>query len=63
MKVARIGDWEVNLLIEYRLNMEKAKPPYSIHNQIIRQMKKYDKKQIEEKNNINQLKKLIKSKK
>lgn len=57
------GDWEVNLLIEYRLNMEKARPPYSIHNQIIKQMKKYDKKQIEEKNNIEELKRLIKSKK
>lgn len=57
------GDWEVNLLIEYRLNMEKARPPFSIHNQIVKQMKKYDKKQIEEKNNIEELKKLIKSKK
>lgn len=57
------GDWEVNLLIEYRLNMEKARPPYSIHNQIIKQMDKYNKKRIEDKNNIEELKKLIKSKK
>lgn len=57
------GDWEVNLLIEYRLNMEKTRPPYSIHNQIVKQMKKYDKKQIENKNNLEELKRLIKSKK
>ena len=43
--------------------MEKARPPYSIHNQIVKQMKKYDRKQIENKNNMEELKRLIKSKK
>jgi hypothetical protein len=57
------GDWEVNLLIEYRLNMEKVAPPHTIHKSLLRQMKNYENKQIEDSKNIKDLKDLIKSKK
>ena len=57
------ADWEVNLLIEYRLNMEKSQPPHTIHNSIIRKMENYDKKRIQEKKKMEELQKLIKSKK
>ena len=32
------GDWEVNLLIEYRLNMEKTAPPHTIHRNILKSL-------------------------
>tara|TARA_A100001391_G_C5023008_1_gene266363 strand:+ start:206 stop:1168 length:963 start_codon:yes stop_codon:yes gene_type:complete len=57
------GDWEVNLLIEYRLNMIKTAPPHTIHKGILRQMKKYEKQQIEDKKHIDEIKQLIKNKK
>tara|TARA_Y100001937_G_C7134636_1_gene339290 strand:- start:5043 stop:5972 length:930 start_codon:yes stop_codon:yes gene_type:complete len=57
------GDWEVNLLIEYRLNMEKTAPPHTIHRNILRQMKNFEKRQIEDKRHIDDLKELIKSRK
>jgi len=55
------GDWEINLLIEYRLNNEKIAPPHTIHKSIIKQMKQYEKKQKEDDDNIDEIKKLIKS--
>ena len=57
------GDWEINLLIEYRLNMEKEAPPHTIHRNILRQMKNYEKKQVEDKKNIDEIKQLIKKQK
>jgi hypothetical protein len=57
------GDWEVNLLIEYKFNMEKIAPPHTIHKQILRQMKNYEKKHNEANENFNELKQLIKKKK
>jgi hypothetical protein len=55
------GDWELNLLIEYKLNMEKSAPPHTIHKNILRQMKNYEEKQKKDKDSIDELKKLIKS--
>ena len=55
------GDWELNLLIEYKLNMEKSAPPHTIHRNILKQMKNYEEKQKKDKDNIDELKKLIKS--
>ena len=57
------GDWEINLLIEYRLNMEKTAPPHTIHRNILKQMRQYEKKQIEDNKHIQELKDLIKNKK
>ena len=55
------GDWELNLLIEYKLNMEKTAPPHTIHRQLIKQMKNYEMKQKKDNDNIDEIKKLIKS--
>ncbi len=57
------GDWEINLLIEYRLNMEKEAPPHTIHKNLLRQMKNYEKKQIQDNKHIQDIKQLIKNKK
>jgi hypothetical protein len=57
------GDWEVNLLIEYRLNQERTQPPNTIHRAIMKQIKNYEKQQISHKKHVDELKKLIKSKK
>ena len=57
------GDWEINLLIEYRLNMEKEAPPHTIHKNILRQMRNYEKKQIQDKKHIDEIKQLIKKQK
>mgnify|MGYP001268579763 CR=1 FL=1 len=57
------GDWEVNLLIEYRLNMEKEAPPHTIHRNILRQMRNYEKKQVQDKKHIDEIKQLIKKQK
>jgi len=57
------ADYEINLLVEYRLNQEKAVPPSTIHKSIIKQIKNYEKKQIEDDKHIKDLQNLIKSKK
>jgi hypothetical protein len=57
------GDWEINLLVEYRLNMENTAPPSTIHKNILRQMKNYEKRQIEDKKHMKDLKDLINKKK
>jgi hypothetical protein len=57
------GDWEINLLIEYRLNQEKSVPPSTIHKSIIKQIKNYEKKQIEDNKQMMELENLVKRKK
>lgn len=57
------GDWEVNLLIEYRLNMFNSHPPHTLHKAILKQMKMYQEKQIEENKHFEELKSLMKKKK
>ena len=57
------GDWEINLLVEYRLNLEKSAPPHTIHKNILKQMKNYEKRQNEENQKIEELKNLIANKK
>jgi len=57
------GDWEINLLVEYRLNLEKSAPPHTLHKNILKQMKNYEKRQNEENQKIEELKNLITNKK
>ena len=56
------GDWEVNLLIEYRLNQENIQPPNTIHRSIMKKMKNYDKQRISHKKHSDELKKLLSEK-
>ena len=57
------GDWEINLLVEYRLNLEKKQESHTIHQSLIDQVKKYENKQIEDNNKNEELKKMLKLKK
>lgn len=57
------GDWEINLLIEYRQDINKEPNPRSIHNSIIEKMKDYDKQRIKQNKHINDLQELINKKK
>ena len=57
------GDWEINLLVEYRLNLEKKQESNTIHKSLLEQMKKYENKQIEDNNKNEELKKMLKLKK
>ena len=43
--------------------MEKEAPPHTIHKNLLRQMKNYEKKQIQDNKHIQDIKQLIKNKK
>lgn len=57
------GDWEVNLLIEYKKKYVKEQEPHTLRRSIMKQLRKYDEKLLQETKHFNELKKLIKSKK
>lgn len=58
------GDWEVNLLIEYRLDNDYIEHPRrTIQHSLLKKVKRYEKKQIEDEKHINELKKIIDKKK
>ena len=54
------GDWEVNLLVEYKENYSKLTPNNILNRNIIRQMKKFEEQEKESEKRFNELKKLIK---
>jgi hypothetical protein len=56
------GDWEVNLLIEYRQDLTKTPNPLSIHSGIMRRMEHYVKKSMEKEKHNEELKTIINKK-
>ena len=57
------GDWEVNLLIEYRQDINNEPNSRSIHHSITKKMEDYDKQRIKQNKHMEQLKDLISKKK
>ena len=56
------GDWEINLLIDYTLDLEKKSIPNTIHKSIKLKMERYEKMKLEDKNKQQDLKKIVKGK-
>lgn len=56
------GDWEINLLVEYRLNQEKEIPNQMLNKNILRHMKQFEEKEKQNNKQLKELKDLIKNK-
>ena len=50
------GDWEINLLIDYRLDLDKKNIPNTIHKSLMIKMDKYVKQKKEDEDKLNDLK-------